>query len=91
MNAPHNRYEIEVGGDSVAGLDFSKCKVVDLTRPIGGEGEGFVYVFSGTFAECDAWLEAHPETFHPRASLGAVQGRVHPVAGDRNLVRGGQR
>ena len=38
------------------------CNVVDMRQPnpdsTGEGGKGFVAVFSGTYAECDAWLEA---------------------------------
>lgn len=40
--------------------NYADCNVVDIRRPIGGDGEGFVVLFTGTYAECDAWLEAHP-------------------------------
>lgn len=43
------------------GLPLS-CSVVDLRQPnpdpTGEGGKGFVAVFTGSFAECDAWLEA---------------------------------
>jgi hypothetical protein len=39
------------------------CNVVDVRQPNPDPnnegGKGFAVVFSGTFAECDAWLEAH--------------------------------
>jgi len=39
------------------------CNVVDVRRPnpdpTNEGGKGFAVVFTGTFAECDAWLEAH--------------------------------
>lgn len=39
------------------------CNVVDLRRPRPDPdregGKGFEAVFTGTFAECDAWLEAN--------------------------------
>lgn len=35
------------------------CGVVDMRRPIGdGDGKGFERVFEGSYAECDAWIEA---------------------------------
>lgn len=40
----------------------NSCNVVDVRRPLpdpdGGGGKGFETVFTGTYAECDAWLEA---------------------------------
>jgi len=40
------------------------CSVVDVRQPnpdpANEGGKGFAVVFSGTFAECDAWLEDHP-------------------------------
>lgn len=39
------------------------CNVVDIRQPNPDPnnegGKGFAVVFTGTFAECDAWLEAH--------------------------------
>ena len=39
------------------------CNVVDVRRPMpdpdGEGGKGFEVVFIGTYAECDAWLEAN--------------------------------
>lgn len=39
------------------------CHVVNVRMPNpdpdGEGGKGFAVVFTGTFAECDAWLEAH--------------------------------
>lgn len=53
-------YEIEI--DLRLGVPhYADCKVVDLRRPNPGDGNGFAYVFTGTFAECDAWIEAHHE------------------------------
>lgn len=38
------------------------CNVVDVRRPnpdpLNEGGKGFEVVFTGTFAECDAWMEA---------------------------------
>lgn len=38
------------------------CNVVDFRHPLpdpsGEGGKGFKVVFTGTYAECDAWLEA---------------------------------
>jgi hypothetical protein len=40
------------------------CSVVDVRRPLADPtaegGKGFEAVFSGTYAECDAWLETQP-------------------------------
>ena len=39
------------------------CSVVDIRRPLpdpsGEGGKGFEAGFHGTYAECDAWLEAN--------------------------------
>lgn len=39
------------------------CNVVDIRRPMPDPlregGKGFAVVFTGSFAECDAWLEAN--------------------------------
>jgi hypothetical protein len=39
------------------------CNIVDVRRPLPDldreGGKGFEVVFVGTFAECDAWLEAN--------------------------------
>lgn len=41
----------------------NSCSVVDFRRPLpdptGEGGKGFTAVFTGTFAECDAWLAAN--------------------------------
>lgn len=53
-------YEIEV--PIVYGCpDLANSSVVDTRRPNEPAGTGFAIVFSGTFAECDAWIEEHPE------------------------------
>lgn len=40
----------------------NSCNVVDVRCPMpdpsGEGGKGFAVVFTGTYAECDAWLEA---------------------------------
>lgn len=40
----------------------NSCKVIDVRRPLpdpnGLGGQGFESVFSGTYAECDVYLEA---------------------------------
>lgn len=42
----------------------NSCNVVDVRRPMPDPanegGKGFEVVFTGTYAECDAWLEANP-------------------------------
>lgn len=52
--------EAPTGGDWNAPYS---CGVVDLRRPRPDPdregGKGFIVVFTGTFAECDRWLEAH--------------------------------
>jgi protein-tyrosine-phosphatase len=49
---------------SPASWNFPRsCSVVDFRRPLpdptGEGGKGFEAVFCGTYAECDAWLEAN--------------------------------
>lgn len=56
-------YMIEVPQRPFGGLDTEHCSVVDTRKPIpdplGEGGKGWVSVFSGTYSECDAWIEAH--------------------------------
>ncbi len=58
MDTPRFRYWIEC---DLTPLGPQNSSVVDFTKPIGGAGEGFESVFTGSFEECDAWLDAHPE------------------------------
>jgi len=52
----------------------NSCCVVNVRRPLPDPlnegGKGFETVFTGTFAECDAWMEANP--FHNGRDLEAV-------------------
>lgn len=52
--------EAPTGGDWRAP---NSCSVVDVRRPLPDPqnlgGQGFEVLFTGTYAECDAWLEAH--------------------------------
>lgn len=54
---------IEAPSDQTAWGAPNSCSVVDFRRPLpdpdGEGGKGFEAVFSGTYAECDAWLEAN--------------------------------
>lgn len=42
----------------------NSCSVVNVRQPnpdpLNEGGKGFACVFTGTFAECDAWIEAQP-------------------------------
>lgn len=46
------------------GIDTDHCEVVDTRQPnpdpTGEGGKGWVSVFSGTFEDCDSWLNEHP-------------------------------
>lgn len=56
-------YWIEAPTDPLEWQGRYACSVIDVRRPNpdpeGIGGQGFAVVFTGTFAECDAWLEAN--------------------------------
>lgn len=55
---------IEAPMDALEWREPNSCHVVDFRRPMPDParegGKGFEVVFTGTFAECDVWLEAQP-------------------------------
>lgn len=57
------RFCIEAPTSSAVWGLAGSCSVVDTLRPLPDPedegGKGFEAVFTGTFAECNAWLEAN--------------------------------